>query len=79
MNGFIKTNFNAFSANTKTIGYGSITDGTYKLEIQVSNFDHKNYYKKGEQIQVKGYVKIASKLYFRKIFKKKVLNYSLNL
>lgn len=58
--GFIKTTFNTSSNNFKTYGYGSITDGTYKLEVQIVNYVHENYYKKGEHIQIEGYVKIAS-------------------
>lgn len=62
INGFIKTNFNTFTNNLKSYGYGSITDGTYKLEVQITNYEHENYYKKGEHVQIKGYVKVASKI-----------------
>lgn len=58
--GFIKTNFNNFSNNYKTYGYGSITDGIYKLEIQISNYENEIDFVKGEQIEVKGFVKVAS-------------------
>jgi len=61
--GFIKTNFNTFNNNFKSYGYGSITDGTYKLEVQIANYEHENYFVKGEHVEIKGYVKVASKLY----------------
>lgn len=59
--GFIKTNLNLYSNNNKTYGYGSITDGVYKLEIQIINYENKNDdFLKGGQIEVKGYVKVTS-------------------
>jgi len=61
--GYIKTNFNTFSNSFKTIGSGSITDKTYKLEIQITNYDNDVFLEKGEFVEVKGYVKMMSKLY----------------
>jgi len=49
-----------FSTNYKTCGYDSLTDGTHKLEIQITNYEIENNFKKGDQVEVKGYVKIAS-------------------
>lgn len=61
--GYIKTNFNVFSNSFKTIGNGSITDGHYKLEIQISEYKHDIKFEKGQQVELKGYIKIISKLY----------------
>jgi len=52
---------NAFTNSFKTIGTGSITDGVFKLEIQIIEYEHDNTYKKGDYIEIKGYVKISSK------------------
>lgn len=60
--GYIKTNFNIFSNSFKKIGNGSITDKTYKLEIHITNYDNDVYLEKGQFVEVKGYVKIMSKL-----------------
>lgn len=57
--GYIKTNFNILN---NTYGYGSITDGSYKLQIQIMEYDQKSHFEKGEYIELKGYVKITSKL-----------------
>jgi hypothetical protein len=67
IHGFVKTPFNTSSNNFKTYGYGSVTDGIYKLEVQIVNYDHKNYYKKGQQIQMKGYVKIANDIFYLEV------------
>jgi len=58
--GYVKTNFNKFSNNFKTYGYGSITDGMYKLEIQIIDYEHTNEFINGQQIEIKGYIKISS-------------------
>jgi len=42
-----------FSTNYKTYGYCSLTDGTHKLEIQIINYENEDYFKKGEQVEVK--------------------------
>lgn len=62
VHGFIKTNFNTCSNNSNSYGYGSIMDGIYKLEIQITNYEQDNYFKKGEEVEIKGYVKMASEL-----------------
>lgn len=59
--GFIKTRFNTFTNNFKTIGHGSITDGVYKLEIQIIEYEPENMYNKGDYVELKGYVKTLSK------------------
>jgi len=38
---------NEFTNSFKTIGTGSITDGVFKLEIQIIEYEH-NMYKKGD-------------------------------
>jgi len=52
---------NAFTNSFKTIGTGSITDGVFKLEIQIIEYEHDNTYKKSDYIEIKRYVKISSK------------------
>lgn len=59
--GFIKTRLNTFTNSFKTIGSGSITDGVYKLEVQIMEYEHENFYNKGDYVELKGYVKILSK------------------
>jgi len=56
----IKTNF-ATIFNTKlnkNIGCGSITDGTYKIEVHIINFSDEEYSKlklnKGDKIEIIG-------------------------
>lgn len=45
----------------KTIGYGSVTDGTYKLEVHIINFSDDDYatleINKGDKIQLNGNIK----------------------
>lgn len=62
--GFIKTNFNALSNNQKTFGYGSITNGVHKLQIQIMNYEQTTSFEKGEQVQVKGIVKVTNDIFF---------------
>ncbi|XP_036147165.1 cyclin-K isoform X1 [Monomorium pharaonis] len=57
---YIKTNF-ASIFNTKlnkNIGCGSITDGTYKVEVHITNFDTEKYaalkFNKGDKIEIVG-------------------------
>jgi len=50
------------SNSFKTIGCGSITDKTFKLEIKILNYDNDVYLDKGQIIEIKGYIKIMSKL-----------------
>ncbi|CAL1685204.1 unnamed protein product [Lasius platythorax] len=65
LKGYIKTNFAKYYGNDYEIpkdrhefGCGSITDGTYKLEVHIQKFDHDNYKElninKGDKIQIKG-------------------------
>ncbi|XP_029177661.1 uncharacterized protein LOC114945571 [Nylanderia fulva] len=65
--GYIKTNFNKFLNSFKTIGCGSITDKTYKLEIQIVNYDNDVYFDKGQMIEMKGYVKIMNDIFYLEI------------
>ncbi|XP_026828252.1 uncharacterized protein LOC113562612, partial [Ooceraea biroi] len=58
--GYIKSNFGEVHDNklNKLIGYGSITDGTYKLEIHIVNFYIDEYcamgISKGDKIEITG-------------------------
>jgi len=45
---YIKINFNTFSIHYKTCDYDSLTNGRYKLEIQIINQENKDHFKKGE-------------------------------
>jgi len=62
LEGYIKTNISSIYNNklNKKIGCGSITDGTYKLEIHIINFDENNYFKKdihkGDKVEIIGIV-----------------------
>lgn len=60
IHGHIKTNFNITSNNMKTFGKGSITDGIYKLEIRINDYDNNISFDKGQQVEIKGYIKIIS-------------------
>lgn len=44
---FIKTNFRTIFNNklSKNIGCGSITDGTFKMEVHIINFSEEKYKK----------------------------------
>lgn len=60
LEGYVKTNFSSVHNNklNKMIGCGSITDGTFKLEIHIVNFIDDDYYeldiRKGDKIEVIG-------------------------
>ena len=60
LEGYVKTNlYEAFNDKlNKYIGYGSITDGFYKLEIHVKNFSQNEFFEqklnKGDKIEVIG-------------------------
>ncbi|XP_071577714.1 uncharacterized protein [Temnothorax nylanderi] len=62
LKGFLKSNFGAIYNNklNKKIGCGAITDGNYKIEIHILNFDLNKYlqkkFKRGDKIQVVGNV-----------------------
>jgi homospermidine synthase len=65
--GYVKTNVLECFNNklNKVIGYGSITDGTYKLEIHILEFEDAKYsdidIKKGDKIQVQGSIQSNGK------------------
>lgn len=52
----------------KIIGCGSITDGLYKLEIHILNFNIENYsimdIKKGDRVQIIGTLQSTSKNFY---------------
>ncbi|XP_036148837.1 uncharacterized protein LOC118647657 [Monomorium pharaonis] len=56
--GYIKTNFAEMRKLNQVIGCGSITDGNYKMEVRVSNFNYDDYLDleitKGDKIQIIG-------------------------
>jgi len=57
---YVKSNFAEFHDNklNKLIGYGSVTDSKYKLEIHIINFVYDDYLdldiNKGDKIEVIG-------------------------
>lgn len=57
---YIKTNFAEIHDNklNKYIGYGSVTDGIFKLEVHIINFMTDDYLKhninKGDKVEVIG-------------------------
>lgn len=65
----MKSNFAEIYDNklNKTIGYGSITDGTYKLEIHIINFVYDDYLEigifKGDKINITGIMQTTSNIY----------------
>ncbi|CAL1685219.1 unnamed protein product [Lasius platythorax] len=72
LKGYIKTNFAKYYGNDYEIpkgrhefGCGSITDGTYKLEVHAQKFDQDNYIQlnlgKGDKIEIKGTMKAYEK------------------
>lgn len=60
LDGYIKTNFFELFNNklNKIVGCGSLTDGFYKLEVQIMNFSEVHYLeldlKKGDKVEIKG-------------------------
>ncbi|KAM0735786.1 hypothetical protein ACS0PU_009747 [Formica fusca] len=59
LKGYVKTNFLTTNNKlNKIIGYGSITDGIYKLEVHIMDFTDDDYFvydiKKGDHIEVTG-------------------------
>lgn len=64
---YIKTNFGSiFNAKlNKNIGCGSISDGIYKLEVHIINFNEKEYanlnLKKGDKIELIGTMQNSGK------------------
>lgn len=68
--GYIKTNF-ASIYNTlfnKTIGCGSLTDGEFKIEVHIMNFNEEEYYykgiNKGDKVQITGTMQTTDPPYF---------------
>jgi len=57
---YVKSNFASIYNNklNKNIGCGSLTDGIYKLEIHIINFNEDDFYvediRKGDKIEVVG-------------------------
>lgn len=55
---YVKTNFCETSKFNQNIGCGSITDGTYKLEVNILSFSDDEYdvlnIKKGDKIEIIG-------------------------
>lgn len=55
----------------KKIGCGSVTDGRYKIEVHILNFDQKNYIEKhinkGTKIQIIGTIQNTGILYINNI------------
>lgn len=68
---YIKTNFAAIYNNklNKIIGCGSLTDGTYKLEVHITNLDIENYavmdINKGDKIEIIGTVQSTYSITFK--------------
>ncbi|XP_072760985.1 uncharacterized protein [Anoplolepis gracilipes] len=62
--GYIKTRFNTLSGSFKTIGTGSITDGNYKLEIQIAHYEANDGFEKRENVKIKGYVKHSNDIFY---------------
>ncbi|XP_036139526.1 uncharacterized protein LOC118644643 [Monomorium pharaonis] len=62
LEGYVKSNFASIhnSKLNKTIGCGSITDGVYKLEVHIIDFNEDNYHKeliqKGNKIELTGII-----------------------
>ncbi|XP_071642074.1 uncharacterized protein [Temnothorax longispinosus] len=64
--GYIKTSLNIFSNIFKTIGSGSITDGKYKLEIQITDYKPEDNidFEKGQKVEIKGFVKMSNDIFY---------------
>ncbi|XP_011858676.1 PREDICTED: uncharacterized protein LOC105556203 isoform X2 [Vollenhovia emeryi] len=69
MEAYIKTNFDEIHHNklNKLIGIGSVTDGTYKLEVHIISFSYDDYFalgiSKGDKVQVTGVMELANPPY----------------
>jgi len=64
LEGYIKSNFGPiYKTNlNKKIGCGSITDGYFKLEVHIINFEKDDYeFMKGDKIKVIGEMQYTSK------------------
>ncbi|XP_071642147.1 uncharacterized protein [Temnothorax longispinosus] len=64
--GYIKTSLNICSNSFKTIGSGSVTDGTYKLEIQITDYKPEDNvdFEKGQEVEIKGFVKMSNDIFY---------------
>lgn len=65
--GFIKTRFlkiNSFKDGFATYGLGSITDGIYKVEVKIPNFETIKEFPKGTPVTIRGYINFSSKKIF---------------
>lgn len=57
---YVKTNFAPILNNklNKIIGCGSLTDGTYKLQVHIINYNNDDYFamdiKKGDKVEILG-------------------------
>lgn len=70
----------------KLIGCGSVTDGTFKLEVHIINFINEEYSKmginKGDKIEIIGVVQTTSNIFNNKtsiIFNNKTWNFNRNI
>lgn len=62
--GFIKTNFCFTQINGINYGFASITDGKYKLDIQIiDNSELQDMFEKGQHVEIKGFIKLKSKIH----------------
>lgn len=74
MEAYIKSNFAEVYNNlaNKTIGCGSVSDGKYKVEVHIINFDEEDYarleIKKGDKVQIIGSVRNKSKYSFISVY-----------
>jgi len=66
---YVKSNFAEFHDNklNKLIGYGSVTDSKYKLEVHIINFIYDDYLNlginKGDKIEVIGVMQTTGNIY----------------
>lgn len=65
LEGYIKSNFGSiYNSLNKKIGCGSITDGKFKLEVHIINYDESEYdFKKGDKIKMIGVMQNAGMKY----------------
>jgi len=69
LEGYVKSNFASIHNNklNKVIGCGSLTDGIYKLEVHIVNFNDDDYLaqniRKGDKIEVTGIIRNPGKTY----------------
>lgn len=79
--GYLKSSFAEIHDNklNKIIGYGSLTDGNYKLEIHIINFNQDEYLSldifKGDKIEVIGVMQTTSNIYLYNTSYHKIIIY----